>query len=147
MVAEEEMVYVRNGIFKKWAPRLNQNRCAISDIILISSFGYNLFNACHNIPFSEGQDDWGTNGFALCPNLHRAFNRGLISIDEEFKVMVSTQIMEDKSHPFGLTNLSGLKIILPNERHHQPEQGKWIGIGNEGCRIVLKLKRLFKMMD
>lgn len=121
MVAEEEIIFVRNGIFKKWVPRIYQNTCAISGMKLISTFGYNLIDACHIIPFSERQDDRVTNGIALCPNLHRAFDRGLISINEEYKVMVSSQILENRSHPYGLSKLNGIKVLLPSEKHHYPD--------------------------
>jgi len=29
------------------------------------------------------------NGLALCPNLHRAFDRGLIAISDDYRVVVS----------------------------------------------------------
>jgi putative restriction endonuclease len=121
-VAEEEMVYVRNGTFKKWIPKIYQNTCCISGMKLVSAYGYSLLDACHIIPFSKNQDDRVTNGLALCPNLHRAFDRGLISIDADYKVIVSDQIMEDQSHPYGLTHFIGRRILLPSERHHQPAQ-------------------------
>ncbi len=122
MVAEEEIIYVRNGIFKKWVPRIYQNTCAISGMRLVSTFGYNLIDACHIVPFSESQDDRVTNGIALCPNLHRAFDRGLISINGECKVIVSNQIQENISHPYGLSKLNGIKVLLPSEKHHYPDQ-------------------------
>lgn len=119
-VAEEEMIYVRNGAFKKWIPKIYQNTCAISRMKLVSTFGYSLIDACHIRPFSDNQDDKVTNGIALCPNLHRAFDRGLIGIDSDYKVLVSDQIFEDKTHPYGLEKLRGLKILLPKEKHLRP---------------------------
>ncbi|HCB44924.1 MAG TPA: restriction endonuclease [Algoriphagus sp.] len=121
-VAEEEMVYVRNGTFKKWVPKIYQNTCAISKMKLVSTYGYNLIDACHIRPFADNQDDRVTNGIALCPNLHRAFDRGLISIDSNYKVLVSDQIIEDKSHPYGLESLKGTQILLPSEKHLRPDQ-------------------------
>ncbi|MFC4198185.1 HNH endonuclease [Pedobacter jamesrossensis] len=32
------------------------------------------------VPFNVSHNDKVTNGIALCPNLHRAFDRGLVSI-------------------------------------------------------------------
>lgn len=87
---------------------------------LVSTFGYSLIDACHIRPFSDNQDDKVTNGIALCPNLHRAFDRGLIGIDSDYKVLVSDQIFEDKAHPYGLEKLRGSKILLPNEKHLRP---------------------------
>lgn len=123
MVAEEETVYVRNGIFKKWIPKIYYQTCAISGMKLLSTFGFSLVDACHIVPFSVSQDDKVSNGIALCPNLHRAFDRGLITLDNEFKVLVSDQISEDKKHPYGLSNLQGKKIVLPREVHRWPDQG------------------------
>ncbi|MDX5478871.1 MAG: HNH endonuclease, partial [Cyclobacteriaceae bacterium] len=121
-VAEEEMVYVRNGTFKKWIPKIYQHTCAISRMKLVSTYGYSLIDACHIRPFSDNQDDRVTNGIALCPNLHRAFDRGLIAIDSDYKVLVSEQILEDKTHPYGLEKLKGRKILLPSEKHLWPNQ-------------------------
>lgn len=121
-VAEEEIVYVRNGVFKKWVPKVYQHTCAISKMKLVSTFGYSLIDACHIRPFADNQDDRVSNGIALCPNLHRAFDRGLISIDSDYKVIVSDQIVENKSHPYGLEKLKGTQILLPSEKHLWPDQ-------------------------
>lgn len=43
-------------------------------------------------------NDTITNGIALCPNLHRAFDRGLIAIDDNFKVLVSQSFREDETN-------------------------------------------------
>lgn len=37
--------------------------------------------------FRFGDDTIG-NGLSLCPNLHHAFDRGLIAIDDEYRVLV-----------------------------------------------------------
>jgi len=66
---------------------------------LISNFGFSMIDACHIIPFKVSGDDRVTNGIALCPNLHRAFDRGLISVGDDFKILVSTHFAEDKASP------------------------------------------------
>ena len=81
-----------------------------------------LIDACHIVPFSSTQDDRVSNGIALCPNLHRAFDSGLVSIDQDYRVLVSDQVIEDRTHPYGLSILKGRKIILPNEKHLWPSQ-------------------------
>jgi putative restriction endonuclease len=48
-----------------------------------------MVDACHIVPFSISYDDTITNGLALCPNLHRAFDRGLIAISDDYRVVVS----------------------------------------------------------
>lgn len=57
-----------------------------------------MIDACHIVPFSESYNDIVTNGIALCPNLHRAFDSGLISIDENYKVIVSNTFIEERNN-------------------------------------------------
>jgi putative restriction endonuclease len=121
-VAEEEWGYVRNWTFKKMVPQVYQNTCAISGMKVGSSQGKYLIDACHIVPFSRDQDDRVNNGIALCPNLHRAFDTGLITIDSEYRVMVSRSVTEDKSHPYALNALDGKNILLPRERYQWPSQ-------------------------
>jgi len=120
-VAEEEWVYVRNWTFKKMVPQVYQNTCAISGMKVSSSQGKYLIDACHIVPFSRDQDDQVTNGIALCPNLHRAFDSGLVSIDQDFRVLVSDYLHDDSTHPYALSSLRGRKIILPDQKHRWPD--------------------------
>ena len=121
-VAEEEMVYVRNWTFKKLVPQVYQSTCAISGMKVSAVNGKSLIDACHIVPFSSTQDDHISNGIALCPNLHRAFDGGLVAIDQDYRVLVSEQVIEDQSHPYGLNHLKGRRIILPNHKHLWPSQ-------------------------
>ncbi|EAZ82836.1 HNH endonuclease [Algoriphagus machipongonensis] len=121
-VAEEEVVYVRNWTFKKLVPKVYQSTCAISGMKVGSINGRSLIDACHIVPFSQDQDDRISNGIALCPNLHRAFDSGLVSIDQDYRVLVSDQVIEDRSHPYGLADLKGRKVILPKEKKIWPSQ-------------------------
>lgn len=87
---------------------------------LESTFAHNFVDACHIIPFSVSQDDKVNNGIALCPNLHRAFDRGMISIDDNYSIIVSDHVIEDDKHFYSLKRLQGQKIILPHDRQHYP---------------------------
>jgi len=74
----KEEVFIRSGIFKREIPKLYNNTCAISQLRIDATANISMVDACHIVPFSEAYDDTLTNGIALCPNLHRAFDRGLI---------------------------------------------------------------------
>jgi predicted restriction endonuclease len=39
-----------------------------------------MVDACHIVPIGRHGSDHVTNGLSLCPNLHRAFDRGLLSV-------------------------------------------------------------------
>jgi putative restriction endonuclease len=117
----EEDVFVRNGLFKKLVPKVYQNQCCFTGMAISSTFNYNFIDACHIVPFSLTHNDKVTNGLALCPNLHRAFDRGLVSIDAEYRILVSTHITEDEKHPYGLKQLAGNKMVLPIQQIYYPE--------------------------
>ncbi len=121
-VETEEEVFVRSALFKRYIPQLYQSTCSFTGMRLTSTFGYNFIDACHIIPFSVGQDDKVTNGIALCPNMHRVFDRGLISISTDYKILVSQQIYEDEGHGYSLGRLKNKIIALPQTKQYWPSK-------------------------
>lgn len=119
-IETEEDVFVRGGVFKKLVPKVYDSTCSFTGMRLESTFGYNFIDACHIVPFSVSQNDKVNNGIALCPNLHRAFDRGLITIDNSYRIVVSSHIAEVEDHPYSLRNLDGRKIRLPFSSRHYP---------------------------
>lgn len=118
----EEDIFVRNGLFKRLVPRLYQQQCSFTGMSLSSTYKHNFIDACHIVPFSHSHNDKVTNGIALCPNMHRAFDRGLLSIDENYCILVSKHVNEEKGHPYALGQLEGKQIRLPKETIHFPAQ-------------------------
>jgi putative restriction endonuclease len=121
-ISQEEIIFVRNGIFKKMIPKIYNNSCCFTGLRLTSLHGYSIIDACHIVPFSCNQNDTISNGLALCPNMHRAFDRGLLTVDDSYRIKVSKQIFEDETHPYSLKNLDGKRIGLPYERDYFPSQ-------------------------
>ncbi len=117
--ADEEEVFVRCGVFKKVVPKIYDYSCCISGMRVISGFDIQMVDACHIVPFSVSHDDTITNGISLSPNFHRAFDRGLISLNEDYRVIVSNSFTESASN-FALKSFEGKRISLPNEKHHLP---------------------------
>lgn len=124
--ADEEEVFVRCGVFKKVVPKIYDYSCCISGMRVISGFDIQMVDACHIVPFSVSHDDTITNGISLSPNFHRAFDRGLISLNEDYRVIVSNSFTESASN-FALKSFEGKRILLPSEKHHLPsiENIKW----------------------
>ncbi|MGI0105196.1 HNH endonuclease [Salinimicrobium sp. WS361] len=117
----EEELFVRGGLFKKTIPRIYNHTCCITGMKIQSSHNLQMIDACHIYPFSLSGDDTVTNGIALSPTLHRAFDRGLITINSGFLVRVSPSIQEDESK-FNLSQFEGQQIILPEKEKHFPSQ-------------------------
>lgn len=119
--SNDEEIYIRGGIFKREIPKIYNNTCCISGMKIDATINVSMIDACHIIPFSESYNDTVTNGIALCPNLHRAFDRGLISIDNDYKVVLSSSFREDKS-AYSIRVFDGKEILLPKLKDYYPLQ-------------------------
>ena len=115
----EEIFYIRCGIFKREIPKIYNYTCAISKMQITTTANAQFVDACHIVPFSISKNDTITNGISLCPNLHRAFDRGLITIDSNYRVKVSPNFTE-KDSPYSLKQFEGHEIILPTITSQYP---------------------------
>lgn len=84
-----------------------------------------LLNASHIIPWSKdaARRVDPKNGMALCALHDRAFDRGLITFDEKYKIVVSKQLFTKKPsdlHRIGLLEIAGTKINLPERFKPDP---------------------------
>jgi putative restriction endonuclease len=120
-VKDEDERFVRGSLFKKWIPKLYNQTCSITRMRVTSTHGYQLIDACHIKPISLSNDDTVSNGFALCPNLHRAFDRGIMDIDEKYRVVVSRHFKEAETLPYSLKALAGTPLYLPMPKKHFPK--------------------------
>lgn len=116
----QEEVFVRSGLFKREIGKIYNNTCAISGLKIDTTTDISMIDACHIIPFSESYNDTITNGIALCPNLHRAFDRGLISISNDYKVILSNQFIESTMSTYSISQFKSQKILLPKNKNHYP---------------------------
>lgn len=116
---DEDLAFVRSATFQKVVLRVYNNTCCISGMRVIPMGNQSMIDACHITPFSQSGDNSINNGIALCPNLHRAFDRGLVAIDSDFKVLVSNAFQEYPGH-YGIRMFEGKKINLPNQEEYFP---------------------------
>lgn len=127
-VADREPVYnlikriERDGYFQTKLPSFYNYSCAISGSRTKVLDKYALVDSCHIIPLKVKSINSINNGITLSPTLHRAFDNFLISIDEEFKVIVSTKIEESAGSSFHLRQFEGKPILLPSKKEWYPSQ-------------------------
>lgn len=115
---DEEEVFVRGGVFKKEIPKIYNYTCCISGLRIIADKEVQMIDACHIVPFSVSGDDTIGNGISLCPNLHRAFDRGLIAISDDYRVMVKPFFEE--ANAYSVKQFEGKELLLPREREFYP---------------------------
>jgi len=90
--------------------------CSICKIRL-----HKMLNASHIIPWSIDKSRRADpcNGLSLCVFHDRAFDRGLITIDENYQIEISKEVksteIESNLHKIGLIEIEGQKITLPKK--------------------------------
>ncbi len=117
---DEEEIFLRGSLFKRKIPQIYNNTCCISGMKIDATINVSMIDACHIIPFSESYNDTITNGIALCPNLHRAFDRGLLGINDDYTVIVSNKFVESNAAAYQIKIFDGKRIILPASEKYYP---------------------------
>jgi len=113
----QEAIFIRGGMFKRAIPKIYNYSCCISGMKIESTSNAQMVDACHIVPFSISKDDTIPNGISLSPNMHRAFDRGLITINRDFIVRISP-VVTDNDSVFSISQFEGNQILLP-------ENNKW----------------------
>lgn len=116
----EEEIFLRGSLFKREIPKIYNNTCCISGMKIDATINVSMIDACHIVPFSVSYDDTIKNGIALCPNLHRAFDRGLIAVDESYRVVVSKSFKEHETN-YSIRAFEGNEIKLPYMKNYYPK--------------------------
>lgn len=119
---DENDSVARSSLFKSKIPSIYNNTCAISRLSITTSSNVSMIDACHIEPWSINYNDTIVNGIALTPTIHRAFDKHLITIDRDYRVVVSDDFIESGYSAFGIKKLHGSKILLPESRDFYPSQ-------------------------
>lgn len=94
-----------------------RNTCAVTGLALINGGGRPEVQAAHIQPVERHGPDSIRNGIALSGTAHWIFDRGLITLDENLRVVTSSSL--DKSMHLGLI-VPGQKIRLPDILAQRP---------------------------
>lgn len=134
-IVENVSRYSRDANFRKLVMGAYDNRCAVTRTQL------RLVDAAHILPVpSDDSSDHVTNGMALSPTFHRAYDNCLIYLNEDFVMKLN----EEKAEELKVNNLDdGLgqfrsfldkKIHLPIDVNQRPRV-EYIKMANEHRRI------------
>ena len=111
---------VRNSSFSRIIKRLYGFTCAVCKLRIVTAEGNSATEAAHIISYSEFSIDNVRNGIALCPFHHWAFDRGLISLSDAYRVIVSRNLSKQRKTEWLLTDLRRKKILLPDRMQDRP---------------------------
>ncbi|HQU83284.1 MAG TPA: HNH endonuclease [Pyrinomonadaceae bacterium] len=110
----------RNIAFRRAIIRLYNYTCAACRLRIITLDGETAVEAAHIFPFAQSYDDSIGNGISLCPLHHWAFDKHLFSIDDNYKMIVSSNFEESGNEAFSLHSLQAKEIYLPKEKPFRP---------------------------
>lgn len=109
---------VRDRNFRRVVLTAYDEKCAISGLRLINGGGRAEVEAAHIQPVEKNGPDIITNGIALCGTAHWMFDRGLISIADDMKILVSRQA-NDQAAIYSVINEDGY-LIGPRRSSDRP---------------------------
>ncbi|SOE10523.1 putative restriction endonuclease [Hoeflea halophila] len=106
----------RDSKFKQHIRIAYDRTCAFTGLRLINGKGRPEVEAAHIRPVDKGGNDWVRNGIALSGTVHWMFDRGLLSMDDDFTILRSRHLNSDVGH---LLN-KDLKAKVPTDLRLQP---------------------------
>jgi putative restriction endonuclease len=85
----------RDAAFAKAVRAAYDNSCAITGLRIINGGGRPEVQAAHIRPVAQSGPDSVRNGMALSGTLHWMFDRGLISVDDDYRILLARQRVPD----------------------------------------------------
>jgi len=111
----------RDSDFRRKVIVAYDHKCAVTGLQL------RLVDAAHIVPVgAEGSSDEVTNGLCLSPTYHRAYDRGLIVLNENYEMQINRKKERELDRlrlTGGLAEFKaplGRQIILPADRRQWP---------------------------
>lgn len=102
----------RDRVFATGVKRAYENTCAISGLRILNGGGRAEAQAAHIRPVAESGPDSVRNGLALSATVHWMFDRGLISIADDYTLLLTRASIPDNA----------LRLINPQRRLRLPAQ-------------------------
>jgi putative restriction endonuclease len=83
-----------------------------------------LLDAAHILEDNNGGEPVVINGISLCKIHHAAFDKNILGINENYRIEVRKDVLEEVDGPmlrFGLQDLHHKKMILPGSKRDYPD--------------------------
>ncbi len=112
---------IRNAFFRKAVLHTYEYKCAFCGLKVMKSSKYYIVDGAHIKPFGEFHDSRIKNGISLCKNHHWAFDTGLFTVDEKYKIVMSTKFEEESPNAQSMKDFHGKDLHLPRLEKFYPE--------------------------
>jgi putative restriction endonuclease len=107
----------RDLAFKRAIRNAYDCRCALTGLRLINGGGRPEVQAAHIMPVASKGPDSIRNGLALSSTVHWMFDRGLVTVDENYQIIAPKNRIPDQLR--NILNQDG-QVILPKDRSLWP---------------------------
>lgn len=121
---------IRDRAFRQVVLRAYDQRCAVSGLKFLNGGGRAEVDAAHIRPVKENGPDIVQNGIALSGTAHWMFDRGLISLSDDFEILISRQV-NDLDGVKAFVNKSG-QAIVPESSAERPHP-RFLNWHRENC--------------
>jgi putative restriction endonuclease len=111
---------VRDSFFRKSVVHIYNYKCAFCGISVNRSLTQTIVDGAHIKPFAQFYDSKIDNGISFCKNHHWAFDRGWFAINDDYKIIVASDLQENSPNAKPMTEFNGEIIILPNLEQYHP---------------------------
>lgn len=117
----------RDQGFRRAVVLAYNHRCALCGIRMLTPDGYTAVAAAHIVPWSVNHNDDPRNGMALCHLCHWTFDKGLVGVSTQYRVLTSPRLSTDQNVPGHLITLNHREILGPSKKELWPDVGalKW----------------------
>ncbi len=123
----------RDSDFRRKVSVAYDRKCCVTGLQL------RLIDAAHIIPVgAQGSTDEVTNGICLSPTYHRAYDRGLIYLSEQMKMLINDEMKTDLIGLMLGGGLSEFEAHLGREIFLPPDRKQWPAISNVRAAINLR---------
>ncbi len=107
----------RDAAFGKTIRGLYGSTCALTGLCIINGGGACEIEAAHIRPVANEGPDSSRNGLALCRTVHWLFDRGIVSLDSDGRILAANEKLPDQLR--GLLN-ENRTALLPQDPARRP---------------------------
>lgn len=107
----------RDRAFSRQVRQAYDRTCAFTGLKIVNGFGRPEVQAAHIQPVADLGPDTVRNGLALSSTVHWLFDRGLVSVDNDFRILTAASALPEGLA--GLLNRDG-RIRLPDDERAYP---------------------------